>query len=80
MEPVAEFGQIEGKMFLPHRAIGAMNGILDIARQGVAQRKAGFLTLDALGPADSFKNKKDLDKAPEDPKELFPRRLADCLW
>ena len=42
VEPVAEFGQIAGKMFLTNRMIGTVKGILDIAQQGVDPEESGI--------------------------------------
>ena len=43
VEPVAEFGQIPGKVLFPNGMIRPVKGVLDVARQGVDPKKLGVL-------------------------------------
>ncbi len=42
VEPVSEFGQVTGKVLLPNGMICSVKDVLDIAPQGLTQRKWGF--------------------------------------
>lgn len=49
VEPVAEFGQIAGEMFLPNGMVGPVDRVLDVAQQSVDPEELG--TLDAVRSA-----------------------------